>query len=465
VTRGGGKKQRFCFQVHSHVWIKRGNIKWGNLTVEFAASSNREALRWVDAIQAITDRRRSLSDADVSAVTFRHPVSSPMKRLDESQPLSATPSVGLSRHVSVDNLSRAATTATTVDDNSVYDDYFDSVDIVTAPVSTQQQQREIPLRPLEVDIRPTSGGGDYSEPSTAGSPPHTLDVVALQLKMQHMLRISQEEECSPQLRSMVKSVTTAVTRAVAPSARHPATLSSVVRSMSQDSMVSMASTAGSQGSGGVVKSSQLRRRSLGHILSEEQIDHSYKNWLTSTFTRERYGDDDEEGADSIERRDAAQRFVGASLVTLNLLSSHLKTDIGDFNSWSWSVLDLDAQNGELECFLVQVFSNMECFEVFGLQPQVFLKFLQVLGDNYQDITFHGLLHACDVTQSLYVMLKLIRARSIFRLTDLEVFSLLVAALCHDLGHPGLVRLERVCVYMCACLRMRVCECECECECE
>jgi hypothetical protein len=309
------------------------------------------------------------------------------------------------------------------------------------------------LTRLEVDIRSEmSPSNDFSEPSTAGSPPHPLDVAALHLKMQHIVRMSQEEECSPQLKNMINSVSSTVTRAVAPLSRHPASFPSVVRSMSQDSMVSMTSltsTVGSQGSGSLAKFSQLRRHSLGHILSEEEVDHTYKSWLTSTFTRERY-DDDEEGADSIERRDAAQRFVGASLVTLNLLSSHLKTDIGDFNAWTWSVLDLDAQSGELECFLVQVFSNMECFEVFGLQPQVFLKFLQVLGDNYQDISFHGLLHACDVTQSLYVMLKLVRARSIFRLTDLEVFSLLVAALCHDLGHPGLVRFE--CSFICMCLR-------------
>ncbi|PAA81745.1 hypothetical protein BOX15_Mlig005875g3 [Macrostomum lignano] len=50
--------------------------------------------------------------------------------------------------------------------------------------------------------------------------------------------------------------------------------------------------------------------------------------------------------------------------------------------------------------------------------------------------YHNQLHAIDVTQAFYVMLQQPGIQHKFHLNKLEVFTTLLAALCHDVGHPG-----------------------------
>ena len=49
--------------------------------------------------------------------------------------------------------------------------------------------------------------------------------------------------------------------------------------------------------------------------------------------------------------------------------------------------------------------------------------------------YHGIYHAVDCAQTLLVFLNTFGAEKFF--SPLEAFALLIAALCHDLEHPGL----------------------------
>ena len=49
--------------------------------------------------------------------------------------------------------------------------------------------------------------------------------------------------------------------------------------------------------------------------------------------------------------------------------------------------------------------------------------------------YHGIYHAVDCAQTLLVFLNTFGADKFF--SPLEAFALLIAALCHDLEHPGL----------------------------
>jgi hypothetical protein len=56
--------------------------------------------------------------------------------------------------------------------------------------------------------------------------------------------------------------------------------------------------------------------------------------------------------------------------------------------------------------------------------------------NYRANPYHNFRHAFDVTQTCYLFLKHgILANA--PLTPLDVFSMMVSALCHDLQHPGM----------------------------
>ena len=81
------------------------------------------------------------------------------------------------------------------------------------------------------------------------------------------------------------------------------------------------------------------------------------------------------------------------------------------------------------------------FEDFGLMERFQIpvanleRFILAVRDGYHANPYHNFVHAFDVLQTVYCLLTTMGASAY--LTHLDVFALLTAALCHDLGHPGL----------------------------
>jgi hypothetical protein len=48
--------------------------------------------------------------------------------------------------------------------------------------------------------------------------------------------------------------------------------------------------------------------------------------------------------------------------------------------------------------------------------------------------YHNFYHAIDVCHAVFVLLSTMEGSKL--VNELEVFSLMIAALCHDLDHPG-----------------------------
>ena len=61
-----------------------------------------------------------------------------------------------------------------------------------------------------------------------------------------------------------------------------------------------------------------------------------------------------------------------------------------------------------------------------------LKGLETVG--YNQLPYHNYTHACDVLHTVYRLMCLTSAR--LWLSSVEQYALLVAALCHDIGHQG-----------------------------
>jgi hypothetical protein len=80
--------------------------------------------------------------------------------------------------------------------------------------------------------------------------------------------------------------------------------------------------------------------------------------------------------------------------------------------------------------------NTSVFGVVSLAPEVALKFLQSLSCEYkQDNPFHNWSHAVDVHHTAWRMMLVCKAHQF--LSGLDQFSLLVSAISHDVGHPGM----------------------------
>ncbi|KAJ1816399.1 3',5'-cyclic-nucleotide phosphodiesterase, partial [Coemansia sp. RSA 2598] len=122
----------------------------------------------------------------------------------------------------------------------------------------------------------------------------------------------------------------------------------------------------------------------------------------------------------------------------------------------WSFCPYEFDRSELvDCAIVMIMDSAACVDL-NLRACRVRKFVTILESAYYDNPYHNFNHAIDVTQCTFYILHTLGmfnkteprrsslrsptetsfpVRSILRPTD--VIALIVASMCHDLGHPGL----------------------------
>jgi len=114
--------------------------------------------------------------------------------------------------------------------------------------------------------------------------------------------------------------------------------------------------------------------------------------------------------------------------------SALRLSFEELDSWDFNVLRIDRKQaaGVTGWILLQ---NTVAFGEVQLPPEAALRFLQALAQHYlPENAYHNWLHAVDVLHTLWLMLLTSEAHAF--LTGLDQFALLVSAISHDVGHPG-----------------------------
>lgn len=77
----------------------------------------------------------------------------------------------------------------------------------------------------------------------------------------------------------------------------------------------------------------------------------------------------------------------------------------------------------------------EFVDEFGIKPEVLCNFLRLVERDYsKDNPYHNSVHASDVTQTTFALLQM--GGDKYSSSPLELFGLIAAAACHDMGHPG-----------------------------
>jgi len=119
------------------------------------------------------------------------------------------------------------------------------------------------------------------------------------------------------------------------------------------------------------------------------------------------------------------------LVNLDKTQNVITRD--QLDSWEFDVLDYS--NEEL-CEVVEyLFSVLNLLGEFRVPPAIFRNFLGELSTRYINTnTYHNFKHGCDVCHTVYRLVTVPQLPMV--LSPLEVFSLLVGAIAHDVGHPG-----------------------------
>jgi hypothetical protein len=108
-------------------------------------------------------------------------------------------------------------------------------------------------------------------------------------------------------------------------------------------------------------------------------------------------------------------------------------DIEALNSWEFQATIYTHE--QLMKFIVVMFSELGLLNEFHIPLPRMLHFLGTLNRSYNANPYHNWVHACDVAQVCYMILK--KTRVVEMLQRLDHFALMVGALCHDLDHPGL----------------------------
>ena len=144
-------------------------------------------------------------------------------------------------------------------------------------------------------------------------------------------------------------------------------------------------------------------------------------------------------------REVRQRRRASTLKLFNLptaVQSPIIAHLEKSNSWSdFDIFGLLEQLGGNETKAAQVVAyeviehEHGLLSEFTITPIVFLKFVDAVCGHYNDVPYHSCLHGADVMQGLHAMMHQ-SPKTLETLPRTVILAALVAAFCHDVGHPG-----------------------------
>uniref|UniRef100_A0A1A9WNF2 Phosphodiesterase n=1 Tax=Glossina brevipalpis TaxID=37001 RepID=A0A1A9WNF2_9MUSC len=105
-----------------------------------------------------------------------------------------------------------------------------------------------------------------------------------------------------------------------------------------------------------------------------------------------------------------------------------------YNLYSFKFIDFDLCDDDTCRAVVRMFLQCNLVQMFQIPYDVLCRWVLSVRKNYRPVKYHNWRHALNVAQTMFAMLKTGRMERF--MTDLEIFGLLVACLCHDLDHRG-----------------------------
>ncbi|KAK8891171.1 hypothetical protein M9Y10_028377 [Tritrichomonas musculus] len=114
---------------------------------------------------------------------------------------------------------------------------------------------------------------------------------------------------------------------------------------------------------------------------------------------------------------------------LRFQSEELKAKILTINVFSCDLLGIDHIRT-----VFYIFNRFKICDEFDINNEMLFKFVFELWKTYNDVPYHNWTHACDVLQYTAYELHIGELENVF--TRLEIFALLVSAICHDANHNG-----------------------------
>ena len=163
----------------------------------------------------------------------------------------------------------------------------------------------------------------------------------------------------------------------------------------------------------------------GELEMDENVDKATAVWLTENYSTASKRAEEMKDSKRMNHANQSQELQ-------RLMQGHSNIDPKLVNSWDFDVLKFNSvELMEICSFLFDVF---HFFEEFNFPKSTMNAFLADVSSRYKNNPYHNFQHAVDVTQTLYRVITVTEVNGF--LSSLDIFSMLLSAIGHDVGHPG-----------------------------
>lgn len=128
--------------------------------------------------------------------------------------------------------------------------------------------------------------------------------------------------------------------------------------------------------------------------------------------------------------------LGAPSVAPTFQIDKLAIELSKFDTWNFDPFAVKELSGGAPLFVVGyvAFLKLDLIQTLNLDEAVLKRFLWKANSMHRDNLYHSSTHVSDVTQTTYYFLSQLKLQSL--LTPLDTFACILAAILHDLDHPG-----------------------------
>lgn len=106
-----------------------------------------------------------------------------------------------------------------------------------------------------------------------------------------------------------------------------------------------------------------------------------------------------------------------------------------------SIMDLNVLDAscteDLYGYMLGIFCKLNILDTLQITTSQLLDFLIDVENTYQDTPYHSFYHATDVVVVLYYIMTNLQAKRY--LTNTEIATLFISAICHDAGHVRTIK--------------------------
>ena len=85
---------------------------------------------------------------------------------------------------------------------------------------------------------------------------------------------------------------------------------------------------------------------------------------------------------------------------------------------------------------MEIYTKNDIISGLNTTREKMLSFLSTVQSYYINNYYHNSLHAADVTNTVTWIINNTNAKSLAGVSNIDVFSMIIGATVHDVGHPG-----------------------------